>query len=152
MDLIPLPESGELLDLTGTDEHLAAAFDELREYEAKVKAVRDAVADELRRRLDRGAMWTRRVNGYKITAPSPQPVTEYDAGELRDALSMLVAEGLIDQSAASRALKRDVSYTPVKGELGRLKKLGGRVQQVVESCERQVVRESRPVRVVIEHD
>jgi len=150
IDLIPLPRSGEVLNLTGSDEHLVTAFDELREFEAEVKTVRTAVADELRRRLDRSALWTRHVGRFKVSAPSPEPKTEYDVDRLRDALAEMVGEGLIDQEAASKALKRDVSYTPVIAGIKALKKLGGDVKDAIEACEMEVERTSRPVTVKIE--
>lgn len=150
-DMIPLP-TGEAIDLTGPDYDLVRAFDELREYEAGVKTVRGVIGDELRRRMDLAATWTLRAGSFKATAPSPEPRTEYDVDDLREGLALLVAEGLISRDAADAALSREVTYKPSVGGIRKLKKLGGRVRAVVEGCERQVVRESRPVRVVIEHE
>jgi hypothetical protein len=147
--LLVLP-TGEAVDLSGPDDELARAFDDLRQLEAKAKEVRALIADELRRRMDRRACWTTHTPGFKVTAPSPAPKTEYDADALGGALVVLMKEGLIDAEAAAEAIKREVTYKPVVRQLNQLRKLGGRVQEVIDACAREV-EPTRNVSVQIKH-
>ena len=147
-DLICLP-TGEVIDLTAGDDVLAEAVDALREHERQAREIRDAIADELRRRMDRKVSWTVHAGRFTISAPSSEPVTEYDADALDAALGVFVAAGVIDQSAKDAAVERVVTRKTKVAGVKKLKKLGGDVLAAIEACETKVERTSRPVKVTV---
>ena len=141
--VVTLPVTGQELDLNLPDETLALLFDQIRELESEAKVCRDAISEELIRRMDRNASWTVRGGGFKVSAPSPAPKTEYDASALNVALKQLVSEGLISNDAWDAAIVPVVTLKPHVAKLNALKKLGGRVREVIEGCETQVERSRR---------
>jgi hypothetical protein len=143
-ELIPLPLTGEALDLNAPTGELAQAFDRIRDLERELKETRDQISRELIGRMDKRASWTLREDGFKVSAPSPAPKTEYDGYELHQVVQSLVAEGLIDGEAAEEAVEIRVEYRPRVRGVNALRKLGSDVADRVDLCAREV----EPVRRV----
>src|SRR6187431_186869 len=93
--VVLLPVTGQELDLTQPNETLALLFDQIRDLEQQAKVCRDAISEELIRRMDRNASWTVRGGGFKVSAPSPAPKVEYDVETLNRAFAILAAENVI---------------------------------------------------------
>lgn len=126
------PATGEVLDLTAPTVDLARALADMRDLETAWRDVKTTVTAELLSRLDRNGAWTQRLDaGFTIKAPSPEPVEEFDAAALHDALSQLVDEGVITVDAMDRAIETIVTYKPRVAGLKALRKLGGRVADTI---------------------
>lgn len=137
-DLIPVPVTGEAINLTAGTDDLAYWVDRLQDIERQAKEARSMVGEELLRRLDHDACWTARVEGFEITAPSPAPTVEYDVDKLRATLDELVDDGYIGQGAAQAAVKVETSYKPVVAKLNALKKVAPEVARRIEECGTEV--------------
>jgi hypothetical protein len=131
------PQTGEALDLTAPTEDLASWFAAVRELELQIRERKQRVTSELLRRMDRGAAWTVRVGQFKLTAPSPAPVEEWDGVELRAALLELVDDGTLDIAAVDAAVETVITYKPRKAGITALRKLGGRVAETVNGLARE---------------
>lgn len=148
-DLVPIPLTGEALDLNGPDGDLAAAFDQVRDLERQLAEARRVIGDELIRRMDRAASWTLRVGDFKVSAPSPEPKIEFDVESLRAVLADLVAEGVISSEAAAGALRPEVTYKPSVRGINAVRKLGLEVAARLDGCAVEKPKDRR-VRVEIE--
>lgn len=94
----------EDLDLASMGE-LAAFADNTRELQSIAAEARNIVSDELVRRLDKDGRWTWREAGYEVKSASPEAgTTKYHTGLLREALSQLVADGVISPDGAAQAV------------------------------------------------
>ncbi len=120
-----IDSAGEVLALVDSTRLLAAAgihdvrdtevveLAEFTENAAELKRIADEaqgiVSDELVRRLDMNGRWTLRDGGFEIRAASPEAGTVgYDHEPLVAAVTALVADGVISQTAA------DAAVAPVK--------------------------------------
>lgn len=128
------PASGEALELTASEEDLAAAFDAARELEGRLKEYRSIISLELLRRMDAEAKWTVPAGRFKAVGESPGKV-EYDADKLLPVLAQLVKDGKITPGAAHDALERPKAPLKVKMRgVNALLKLGGEVKTAIEAC------------------
>jgi hypothetical protein len=142
--LLPVPVTGEAIDLAAPDDELLRWIDRLAETEAKLREFRTTiVAAEVMHRMDRRASWTLRAGEYVATAPSPDPATEWDIDALRSALANLVADGTIDLDAALECVQRDVTYKPRVGNINRVKKISPDVAAKIDACSSKVERNRR---------
>jgi hypothetical protein len=112
------PTTGEVLDLHGaTTEGLAQAVTDLADKRQAIKDFEEAVESVLLERMTQAASWTLRVGDprerqWEITSPSPAAgSTAYPADILETELRALVERGTIIESAAAKALKRQVKLT-----------------------------------------
>lgn len=147
-DLVPTrsiqlvnPSTGELVELDGPTEALAEFLADMREHESLCREAKKLVTREVVSRMDRQAAWTIRAAGLKLSAASPQPTEEFDGPELKEALHALVEEGVISIEAVDAAVETVVTYKPRKAGIVALRKLGGRVAEVVDAHSREVEKE-----------
>lgn len=109
-------QTGEIVALKdATMEALAAYMTELRAVREQQAEVESQISDELCKRLDQSACWTQHVRGsdgevWEIKAPSPTAGTDaYPPERLEPELQALVEDGIINEGAATGALRRTVS-------------------------------------------
>jgi hypothetical protein len=128
------PATGEIIAVhDAADEQLARFLDEIRDYELRLREAKAIVNRELLTRLDHDGRWTRHAGAFTLSAPSPAPGETFDAEKLRDALFELAGEGELTVDAVHRAIRTEVVYTPVAGELKALRKLGGPVAAAIDA-------------------
>ena len=132
------PITGEVLTLASPDRDLGSYLADLRDFESVLREHKRIVTRELLERFDKQASWTHRFEGLKLTSSSPAPVEEWDGAELREALLALVDEGVLAIEAVDAAVETIVSYKPRKTGINALRKLGGRVNEIVESLKSEV--------------
>jgi hypothetical protein len=78
-----------------------------QEFHRRLAEFERAVSDEILRHLDQNATWTLRVGDYEVKAPSPTAGTEsYPPDALETELAGLIEEGVISDSAATKACQR----------------------------------------------
>lgn len=143
------PMTGEALELSASEEDLAAAFDAAKEMESRLKEYRGQISSELLRRMDAEATWTLRAGSYKMEGESPDRF-DYDAEKLLPELTALVKAGKITPGAAHDALERPKAPLKAKKRgINALLKLGGEVKEAIERC-KVPVEKSRSVSVKIE--
>ena len=148
--LVVVPGTGEVVELTGEDDALARAMDDAKELVHQVEAARRRIGAELLKRLDRSARWTHRMGQYKVTAPSPAPTTEYDADALAHGLVKLVKAGTVSPEAAAAAVEEKRTLAVRKNGVNALVKLGGEAADLVKRCQREVPKGDRKVTVIME--
>lgn len=137
--LVPNLATGELLDLSSADSgDIAHALFAIREKEYELKEMKKLVGDELNRRLDAEAQWTQHWGAFDVKGSSPQPTREADMGPLMEALEGLVAEGLISQQAAQKAVKPKVDYIPKWGAIDAIRKVSPEVRERIDPHIREV--------------
>lgn len=134
------PATGEVLNLDAPTTDLARYLADMRDIEARWRDIKSVVTGELLRRMDATASWTLHLDGLTVKGASPQPVEEYDAAALRDALLELVDDGTLDIAAVDRALALVVSVKPHAAGIKALRKLGGKVAETVDAHARTVER------------
>lgn len=138
------PATGEEVDPhTATTDKLAELRDALRDYDETAKMAKKRIDTVLLSRMDAEAQWTVRVNGFKLTAPSPEPEVQYDGEALYEALARLAADGAISWDAVAEAVERKTVYRPVKAKLSKLRKLGGAVREAIDAHAEEVDRDRR---------
>lgn len=147
-ELIPLPVTGEALDLTAPSPELARVLDDLRSFEQEIREAKQFISDELLARMDRDASWTLHVDGFKIEGDSPAPRAEWNIDALRATLADLLSDGRISEDAMDAALKVEIAYKPQARGLNALKKLGDDVEERIDACSTPVERQRR-VRVSV---
>lgn len=141
------PATGEELDLpTVTTDQLAEMRAYIRDLEEDLRLAKQALDAEVIDRMDKAAHWTWNGKGYRLSAPSPAPVTKYDAPELYERLSVLAAKGVISWEALGEAVARVWDYKPRVAGINRLRKLGGEVAEAIDACATEV---DRPRRVTL---
>lgn len=139
------PDSGQLLDLTSAaPAALADWLDAVRVWEQNARTAKNVVSEELHRRMDANAKWTLRDGEFEIRGQSPDRSVYSE--ELRGALEALVAEGLISQEACDAAYEPVVTYKPRARGLNALRKLGGKVAEVIAE---HTLPDQRPRRITI---
>jgi hypothetical protein len=137
------PATGEFISLDSPTEKLGECLADIRDYESLLREAKRALTTELLARFDRNAQWTVHAGGFKLSGQSPAPVEEWDGAELRTALLGLVDADLLSIEAVDAAVETVVTYKPRKAGINALKKLGGRVGEVVESLRQESERERR---------
>lgn len=133
-----------------TDTQLALFMRLLDELVSRVQHAKVHAGNEAIRRMDRRTLWTMPTPYGKLTAPSPSRVTEYHGRPLYEALTELVAEGVIEPEARDGAVEKreSVTYHPKVGGISRLQKLGNeRIDAAIEA--NRVERERGDRRVTI---
>ncbi len=128
---VTMPATGEVLDLDAADVLLAAALDEAKDIEGRIRSYKRAIVDEVLDRQDRRAKWTTHAAGWKLTGESPDRF-DFDADKLVAVLRQLIKEGLIDREAADACVKVETVVTPRKGAVKALAKRGGRVVELLD--------------------
>ena len=124
--------TGTLVDLNGSNDHLAEYLQQSKRIREHLRDRERIVEAELLHRMDLQAQYTIHTTVGKLTAPSPQPVEEYDGLALRTDLLEMVDEGLLSVEAVDRACPVEVSVKVSKRGVGQLRKLGGRVAEAVD--------------------
>jgi hypothetical protein len=128
------PGTGEIITIRDADdEQLARFLDEIRDYEHRLREAKTIVTREVLARLDHDGRWTRHAGPFTLSAPSPAPSESFDGEKLSAALFELAGEGEITVTAVQRAIKTEIVYTPVTGELKALRKLGGNVKATIDA-------------------
>lgn len=116
--LVIIPPTGEVVALDAPTDELAAAIALVQTLEADLKDARSLLRDELIRRLDHENRRSAQIGAWLLEADAPSKA--YDPSELAELLAELVDAGKISQAAMDAALKREVSWKPVKRELSKL--------------------------------
>lgn len=133
--------TGERLTADSPTEDLGAWLADIRDTEGRIREAKRAVTRELIRRMDKNAEWTTRIPGYKLSAPSPKPVTQYDGVGLHVGLSDMVADGTISFEAMDAAVQEIVEYRVKAAGVNALRKLGGKVAELIDRCSETVEKE-----------
>ena len=141
------PLTGEVLTLASPDEDLVKLLDDLKEYGSVIQEHRRMVGRELIARLDRQAKWTAYAGDFKFSSASPAPSEEWDGIELRTALLGFVDAGKLSIQALDAAIETVVTYKVRKQGVNALRKLGGRIAEVVDELAMRIERGERSVRV-----
>jgi hypothetical protein len=98
-----VPQTGEVLDLTTeTTDRLAEAFDQIKELETQLAAVRRRVGEEMAARLDHEAVRSFEAGKWKIEVDAPVRYT-WNPDDTRKMLTLIAETGHISQSAVDRA-------------------------------------------------
>lgn len=113
------PRTGEVVNLRDASlEQLAEAAGDAIDLESRLKEFQGDLSEELLARLDKSGVWTQRVKSpdnryeWEITSASPDAGSVgYDAVQLDIALRTLMAKEVINDQAASAALKRQITVT-----------------------------------------
>lgn len=126
------PTTGEVLTLAAPTDDLGGFLADVREFKELLRESERVVSQELLFRMDKGAAWTLHGRGLKISGDSPAPVEAWDGAELRTALLELVDDGVLAVEAVDAAVETVVTYKPRKAGINALRKLGGRVGEVVD--------------------
>lgn len=133
------PRTGEVIEISAPTEALAGWLLDVREHEGALREAKRVVSEEVVSRLDAQARWTEHLpGGLKVSAPSPAPATEYDELALREALYVLVDEGVLSVEAVDRAIVPVVTYKASAAGIRALSKLGGRAQETIQAHSRTV--------------
>ena len=145
-DLIVNPVTGEAFALDAPTDTLAQYLVAMKEVRRRVREEETIVQGEILRRLDHDGCWTVHTPHGKVSAPSPAPVEEWDAGALHSALLELHDQGLLSIEAVNRAIEEEVTFKVRKAGVNALRKLGGRVRETVDAHAR-IAEPRRYVRV-----
>lgn len=132
------PDTGEIITPESPPEKLGAFIADIRSHESEIRELKQVASRWLIAQMDKAASWTLTVPGLKLSAPSPQPVEEFDGPALREALLDLVDEGVLSIEAVDKAVETVVKYEPRKSGINALRKRGGRVAAVVDAHAREV--------------
>ena len=133
-DLFVHPLTGEAVSLAEmTNDWLGGVLDDLRDHESRLREVKGDITTEVLRRMDQHAKWSVDAGIYQLKSSSPEPVEEWDALELREALLRLVDRGELAISAVDAAIEPVVTYKIRKAGITALRKLGGEVREIVNS-------------------
>lgn len=128
------PLTSEVVDLINApDRELAAFLKGLRDDTSNMNNAKRIVTQEILRRMDGDAAWTRHAGPYKLVSSSPEPVEEFDAASLRGALLELVDEKELTIEAVDRAIEQVITYKAHKSGIKALRKLGGRAKEIIDS-------------------
>jgi hypothetical protein len=122
---------GEVLRVDASTDQLAAYLEDKKHIVSMLNEAAGIVAREIRRRMDGERTWTAHVGGFKVTAPSPEPSTDYDGEKLHASLARLEKRGDAPKGTAERAVKTVTEYKPQRGEIGKLLKGGGKIATTI---------------------
>lgn len=143
------PKTGELLDLKDAPtDALAEWLAAVRDIESEYREAKGVVTRELLERMDREARWTVPLsNGWKLVGDSPAPTEGFDdIPMLLNDLRELAEEGVVSREAVEAAFPRVITFKADRSAVGRLRKLGGRVAEVIAA---HAVRQERDRRVSV---
>lgn len=136
------PTTGEVIELSAPTDALAQYLADVREAELLLREAKRLVSREITSRLDRIASWTLRLEGgLTVKTQSPAPSEEWDALAARSDLLQLVDEGVLGVEAVDAAFEPVVTYKPRKAGINALRKLGGRVVEILSAHSREVEKE-----------
>lgn len=110
-ELIVNPATGEALDLAGTTTDLCAAVAGIGEVRQMLDDYRQAVEDEIARRMDAANSRKDRVGDWEISVNAPTTET-YPTDVLRDVVAQLVADGILDAVVLDRVIVRPEPKPP----------------------------------------
>lgn len=127
--------TGEVLDLSSVDDRkIAETLEAAKQWEADVlKPFKRLLHELVLGRMDADAEWTIHVDGFDLSAPSPN-LKEYNVDQVRALLNQLVAEGKITKDAADKGVKSEVKWSVVVGGLNKLVKISDEIKERVEAC------------------
>ncbi|MCW3018622.1 MAG: hypothetical protein JWN10_930 [Solirubrobacterales bacterium] len=131
-DIVIHPSTGEVLDLDASTEDLARWLVEARQLDEAMRAEKRRVVSELLARMDRDASYTLRVGDLELKGDGPAPPMEYDAVELRAALSEFVEAEVISSDALDRAIEDEQKLRPRVNGLKALMRQGGPLAETIE--------------------
>lgn len=117
-DLI-VPLTGELVDLQGPTDTLAAHMHEVQRIESDLRAAKAVLRAELVSRMDKELARTFQAGEFFLECDAPGQ-TEYDANELDRVVARLVKEDKIGFAAAAQALKVVETVKPMKRGIDKL--------------------------------
>lgn len=130
-EIVVHPSTGEVLDLGAPTEQLARWLVEARELDEAMRSEKRRVVAELLSRMDREARYTLRIGDLELKGDGPEPPTEYDAQELREALTEFVDGDVISQEALDRAVEPVVTFKPRANGLKALLRQGGELAETI---------------------
>lgn len=128
------PATGELIDLDGGTDYLAAYLSEIRELEGQLRELKRALSEEVLVRMDAEATWTVHAGKYKLTGRSPDPELVYDGEALFNGLHSIARDIGLSPDAINGAVHEERVYKVSKAGVNRLRKLGGQVVKVIDRC------------------
>lgn len=143
------PSTGEMVLLSDAeDSQLGAFMDAVTDWTERAQEARRVAGDELRRRMDRDASWTRYAGPWKFTAPSPAPSEAIpEPAKLRGSLEKLVTRGEFTQAALDAALPVKV-VTTIGVNRSKLTALGKASEAAARTIKRFTVKTPRANRPV----
>lgn len=103
IEVIVNPATGEALDLGGSTTDLAAAVAGIGAVRAMLDDYRQAVENEIARRMDTANSRTERVGDWKITVNAPTTET-YPIDQVREILDGFIEDGTLDPVVRDRVL------------------------------------------------
>lgn len=130
-EIVVHPSTGEVLELDAPTEQLARWLVEARELDEAMRSEKRRVVVELLNRMDREARYTLRVANLELKGDGPEPPTDYDGEQLREALAEFVAAEVISQEALDRAIEPVTTFKPRANGLKPLIRQGGQLPQVI---------------------
>lgn len=137
------PITGEVLTLDSSTAALGQALGDIREFKSLLDETVRAISGELHARMDQEALYTVHTPGLELRGQSPAPVESWDGVELRTALLELSDAGTLSIDAVDRAVETVVTYKARKAGIVALRKLGGEVEQTIDSLCQRSERERR---------
>lgn len=130
------PATGDELDLSlCSDATLANLRDMIRDAEEEQRIAKHQIDGEVLARMDREGVYTIRVEGFEITAPSPAQRSEFDGAALHAALMAFVDTGELTVGAVDRAVEQVLTFKPKKAGIEALRKLGGEIADTIATHE-----------------
>lgn len=125
VDLVPLPHTGEIIDLNST-EQVARAYSEIRDLESRIKEVKAMLRDALVARSTIHGSKTMHVEGVGKVEVKGGTETTYDAqgikrdlleaGMPRERVAEIVVE-TVDMRVAAAEAKKAAGANPVYAEI-----------------------------------
>lgn len=143
------PVTGQQITMDSPIEFLAEYLVDVREYESLLRESKRIVNQEIAARVDAAVRsgesreFTIRSQGLKISVPSPQPATEYDADELYAGLMELVDQKELTIDAVNEVIETTVTLKVRRQPLNTLMKLDARVRELADKAKRLVPKERR---------
>ena len=113
-DTVVIPGTGMIVALDADALELAAAWDDLVDFQRDAQSAKREISDEIVRRLDHEGRRSMQIDGIKFEA-TPPTEKQWDLPELQKLLLQLVSEGTISEAKADRCLKWEPK--PVWSEL-----------------------------------
>jgi hypothetical protein len=139
-NLLPVPLSGQAIDLRDTTDTLAGWIDELKDVRRQISSTIEALGDEITQRLDTENRRSAPVGSWVVETKAPF-TTEYDVTQLHDVLYGFADQGILSGDVVARTvIEPDVSDWKVdRREVNKLlKHPDERVRVAVAACGREV--------------
>jgi hypothetical protein len=143
------PITGELVTMESPIETLGEYLVDVREYESLLRESKRIVNQEIAARIDAAVRagesreFTIHSHGLKISVPSPEPATEYDADDLHAGLMELVDARALTIDAVNEVIETTVTLKVRRSPLNTLMKLDAQVREIAEKAKRLVPKERR---------